>query len=431
MHRRALQTNMLPVYMVSWLHLLQQTLQGVNTTNIAADATDATSTTNITLLLDTLVVLQTCTQQNERNKQLFTSPALEKAGAPVLLLLLVQVCKLVVTVADVASVDDTNDDNSEHVTAVVWSKVARAVARLIATLGTFEEDWMVSDNDSDQKKQTVVASAHATVLALSEIGAVVQLVRLWTAYPTEPCAVASLRCMAIHDSVVQQMVAAGVLERVLQTFQQDKQDNESNIDKERTNEYWAGRTAVIGLVRNLCANDEIKCTLCGGRQSIVVDLIRIMNEALSPDNTRTTTAGTRNHGTLLEHACGVIAAMALRFARNAELLVKNLAVEAIVRSMYKYPDKVPLQRQAALAIRNIVSRDTDLRAAVLQAGAEAALTGVAARHVRCQDEVYAALRDLGIAASLRAAEQDSSGNMVLKDREMFGTRNPNFRPVFE
>jgi hypothetical protein len=178
-------------------------------------------------------------------------------------------------------------------------------------------------------------------------------------------------------------------------------------------------------VRNLCANDEIKSTLCGGRQSVVQELIQIMNSTFR-DKTGV------SHALLLEHACGTIAAMALRISRNATYLVKLGAADEIVRAMNKYPDKVALQRQAALAIRNIVSRATDLCPAVLQAGAQVALTTIAARHQGCQDEVYAALRDLGVPVTMRVAEQDDvTGKMVLRQREMFGERTPHFRAVFD
>ena len=180
-----------------------------------------------------------------------------------------------------------------------------------------------------------------------------------------------------------------------------------------------GLTAVAGLFRNVCANDEIKSKLCVGDKSIVRHLICAM-EAY-PDATK-----------LQEHACATFGAMALRIPKNAEFLIKqNDVVTWIVRAMRKHPNRTTVQRQGALALRNLVSRSTDLRANVLQAGAAEVLKEIAAKHVSCQDEVYAALRDLGLPASMLRVEQDASGQVVMKQTEMFGDRNSNFRPVFD
>jgi hypothetical protein len=403
-HKCALQTTM-PAHMVSWLMLLQASV----------------GTDNLPTVTNMLIIMQRSMQQCERNKQLWTSPRQERSRAPPFLPLLLDI----VTQITQACKDNQLLGQPQQHQPQEWIDLTRSVGSLLTAMCTFEDDWMPASTG-----ETVVASAHATVLALSEMGMTGQLLKLWTLFQDEANVVLAIRCMAIHDSIVQQMVAGGVLERIVELLvvvddesNEHDDSNNDNGDKD-TDQSWAVRTAVIGLVRNLSANDEIKCNLCGGRQSIAPDLIRHMNTALQ-DKTG------RNHGSLLEHACGSISAMALRFGRNAEFLISHGAAEAIVRSMHKYPEKVALQRQGALAIRNIVSRSPDLREPVLQAGAEAALVNIAARHQRCQDEVYAALRDLGIAASLREAEQDSSGMMVFKPRQMFGERNPNFRPVFD
>jgi hypothetical protein len=448
-HRRALQ-QIMPAHMVTWLQLYQVVLSNVVE---LPDAHEQTRAPQRLLLLQNLLVLGHCAiQQCERNKQIWTRLQLpdqqegegdgdgstnSKNIRSLLELLLDTVDGVHEHLSTCTAADNDSCAGEE------WYTVARTVGRFLTSLGTFEESSALpaptADANAPEQGTPVVASAHATVLAMSELGAVHKLLALCRDCPNEPAVVTTLRCMAIHDSIVQTMVAGGVLEIVRACFvNNNDNDGDKNDDNDQdTNDtedadtnaaavkQWALRTAVIGLVRNLCANDEIKSTLCGGRQSIVQELIAIMNSTFR-DKTGV------SHALLLEHACGTIAAMALRISRNAQFLVKLGAADEIVRAMNKYPDKVALQRQAALAIRNIVSRSTDLCPAVLQAGAQVALTTIAARHQGCQDEVYAALRDLGVHVTMRVAEQDDvTGKMVLRQREMFGERTPHFRAVFD
>ena len=175
-------------------------------------------------------------------------------------------------------------------------------------------------------------------------------------------------------------------------------------------------------MRNLSANDDIKTTLCR-RPGVVEQVVHLMQ--------------TYPEAALLqEHACGWIAAAALRQPANAILLVQQAHVHAhIVTAMQHHPTVVPLQRQAALAIRNLVGRATpDVRRAVLdEAATEDALRNVAGRLMPCQDEVYAALRDLGLTVTSVHVQQDEDGQVKVlsRGRPMFGEgNNTNFRPVF-
>ena len=146
----------------------------------------------------------------------------------------------------------------------------------------------------------------------------------------------------------------------------------------------------------------------------------------------------RDHPTavlLQEHACGLTAALALRHPANAAVLVSQAQIPvAIVAAMRRHPDAVPLQRQAALAIRNLVSRSPELRGPVLDmAPTEEALRHVAGKLLACQDEVYAALRDLGLPVTSMHVQHDDDGKVTVRQgRQMFGEEhNPNFRAVYE
>eukprot|EP00977_Amphora_coffeiformis_P000571 scaffold132_cov170-Amphora_coffeaeformis.AAC.50 len=286
--------------------------------------------------------------------------------------------------------------------------VGGPLCRLVAAVCTFD-DFRLTEG------APTVSSAHVNVQSFHQENGVLRLAR-YLQEKKETSAILALRAMAIHDEIVQAMVAVRVLDTSTSLLQRLLSVDTNADDPETTLE---ALTAVAGLFRNVCANDEIKSKLCIGDKSIVQHLICAM-EAY-PDAAK-----------LQEHACATFGAMALRSPKNAEFLIKqNDVVTWIVRAMRKHPNRTTVQRQGALALRNLVSRSTDLRANVLQAGAAEALKEIAAKHVSCQDEVYAALRDLGLPANMLRVEQDASGQVVVKQTEMFGGRNNNFRPVFD
>jgi hypothetical protein len=61
------------------------------------------------------------------------------------------------------------------------------------------------------------------------------------------------------------------------------------------------------------------------------------------------------------------------------------------------------------------------------------LQEVAAKHLECQDEVYAAFREMGIdQAHIFAVQDAETGVVTLKERQAFGQgHNLNFRAVYE
>jgi hypothetical protein len=285
-----------------------------------------------------------------------------------------------------------------------------SACRLLTVVCTF-------DDFAQNQAGPTLASTHANVQAFHAAGAISFLQRLLTMSnpSTRTAVVLALRSLAIHDETVQVMVAGGILDRVNELFANDGASLEL-------------QTACLGLFRNVCANDEIKCRLCTGNQSIVPAIMDTMMSVKPSDGPNNSVS------LLLEHGCGTIAAMALRQPRNAAHLVGHRAGAAIVRAMKLFPDRVTLQRQASLALRNLASRaDENVKQTLLQGRAQQALLEVAARHVGCQDEVYAALRDLGVSVNCLHIQTDASGkSVVLQQREMFGQgNNSNFRAVYE
>jgi hypothetical protein len=337
---------------------------------------------NETLLNNLLSVIYHTCRKCESNKKLWMEETLDKDACLVDLLL---------------------------VTLARWNSLADSVARVIAVVCTFDDFRTAADLG------TTVSSAHAHVYRLAKAGAIPQLYQALVQHSSPPIVLA-LRSMAIQDESVQSMASLGILDKARELLSESTVTTTNEAERKTRTDM---ATAVVGLLRNLCANDAIKCRLCVGDASVVP----MLHEAVTLYP---------HESSLQEHYCAVVAAMALREPQNATCLVQYEAPTCIVAAMEGHPHKGTLQRQAALAIRNLVSRSPELRPLVLQqANVEYALKSIAAQHKTCQDEVYAALRDLGVSAQLMTCQQDEHGNVTLRGTQLFGERNTNFRPDFE
>ena len=247
----------------------------------------------------------------------------------------------------------------------------------------------------------------------------------------------ALRTMAIDNDIVQNMIALGILDTVRDGLKVAGQAATTPDTATSGLTSTLGlATATMGLVRNLCANDEVKTTIC---KSSLPSILQVMQEYLNDDSTSgnhetVKSRRTKGHAVLQEHACGILAAMALRQPQNAHAIVEAGGHISIFEAMRAFPNKVTLQRQGCLAVRNIASRlarmsyDED-KTKLLDAGAEDILQNIAGKHPASAEEAYAALRDLG--CNPQMFQLDEYGNTVKSTTEAFGTVKSNFRPVYE
>ncbi|KAL3793514.1 hypothetical protein HJC23_007254 [Cyclotella cryptica] len=256
----------------------------------------------------------------------------------------------------------------------------------------------------------------------------------------------ALRVLAVNDDIIQTMVALGVLPVVTKALELGCKDiDQANNDKERINSPNPRlASAALGLLRNLCGNDEIKTNLCLGSSdpsspfSTPSSLPHILHAMQLYPST----------ATVQEHACGTLAAMTLRRPGNARAIIDAGGPRCILAAMKRHDMNSSVQRQGALAVRNIVSRllrecpeegdkNKEERAAIrdafLELGAEDTLRNITGCHQGSVDEAYAALRDLGCTVSLVKFNADDVNQLNQVQRTMmFGEKhNSNFRPVYE
>ncbi|KAL3923243.1 MAG: hypothetical protein SGILL_001760 [Bacillariaceae sp.] len=360
---------------------------------------------------------------------------------------------------------------------LVDRKTVREACQLIAILGKFQplaEPSAAKGARLEHQQpggRPLVSAAHANVKELHKAGAVPSLHRI-TKQPlskeseTEEemedvddgtadllCdALAALRVMAIDNDIVQNMIALGILGTVHESLKVVVEQSST----ESVTSCLPLATATFGLVRNLCANDEVKTTICKSSLPSILCVMQNylllaqqqrsqLGEAMVANNNKTR----KGCGNLQEHACGILGAMALRQPNNAESIIGNDVTMTddgvgsnpttptanghvlILEAMKAFPDKVTLQRQACLAMRNIASRLSESdKARILEAGAEDTIQRFAGKHPASSEEAYAALRDLGKTPDMY--DVDEYGNVTNKSAtQAFGKITSNFRAVYD
>lgn len=258
-------------------------------------------------------------------------------------------------------------------------------------------------DDFRQSSGPSIASGHDTVLELSRCGMVFVL-KDWLERASSrlsPTLWTTLRVLAVHDDIVQSMVAAGLLEASMQAF-----IGAEDIDL---------AISLVGLLRNVSANDDIKTTICFHPNVLPCAIETCRMHA--------------DQAQLQEHVCGLFAAMALRKPKNATHILQYGGIDVVITAMSKHVKNAAVQRQGALAIRNLASRSADIeREMMLHQGAQHVLEQAGLTHASCVDEAYAALRDLGCKATKTTIHEDGTTSL---GPQMFGDVQSNFRAVYD
>ena len=294
---------------------------------------------------------------------------------------------------DIAGTDEPSTDG----------QTIEKISKLLTVIGKFQASAEPQPQDGEEP---LVSSAHANVKELHKCGAVHIIHTLAKQCAGVDCKedllcelLSVLRVMAIDNDIVQTMVAVGILETV-----------DAGLQAKTLSPSLAGAT--LGLIRNLCANDEVKTNI---RKKTLASILHAMETHAS-------------HSVVQEHGCGIFAAMSLRQPNNAVAIVEANGIYHILTAMRSFPNKVPLQRQGCLALRNIASRlPAESKQVLLDAGAENVLKGIAAKHQASIEEAYAALRDLGVAAVMYKVDETGKATGT----QMFGSVKSNFRAVYD
>lgn len=242
------------------------------------------------------------------------------------------------------------------------------------------------------------------------------------------CAIMStIRVTCINDEIVQRWVSVGLLKSMQDVLtiagcssltQENKTSNSMCYGEGVKMQLLVD---AMGVIRNICANDDIKTTICQDGRTLPLLLIHGMRHFC-------------NVPMIQEHGCGIIAAMALRSSLNVHRMMSDYEVGSdITAALRCHPTNAKVQRQGALAIRNIACRgDVDVRKVLLDLGVEDLLKDVTGKLSDSVEEAYAALRDLGVQVSMIHYTVDDDGRVIRSGTvQMFGEDKPKFRAIFE
>jgi hypothetical protein len=324
--------------------------------------------------------------------------------------------------------------------------LTESTLRVLTVLCRFDDfSSQATKGQATDNTGMVVSSAHSTVTMLGTMG-IVPLLYSWLLVLKDedvkngPLLLALLQCLrslAIQNEMVTRMVSVGLLDNLQSIFQHycsssNNCDDDGGKQQDETLRLSI-LTALIGLYRNLSANDELKTTLCrSSQQSIVGPLIATLQSlsSIQSSSSKTNIQPTNKIGLtkLQENVCATLGSMALRQPQNAARIVEEFHGHLVILNAMQMSQHSPVvQRQGALAIRNLASRASDTtRQALLDAGAEPILREAA--KLGAVDEAYAALRDLGCHAVLLQSNPETG---ELERRPMFGEKPLQFRPVFD
>jgi len=111
--------------------------------------------------------------------------------------------------------------------------------------------------------------------------------------------------------------------------------------------------------------------------------------------------GFQNHKGICHAGCATLGAVCLRMTDNAQQVVSSGGAEALIQVLRTHKDNAKVSVAAINAMRNIVSRSKHLVEPFLALDVEELLNEVGSIHVGAQDNVKAALRDMGLKVHLK------------------------------
>jgi hypothetical protein len=422
-----------PDFMQAWMKLLDIHCVGGRGSPI-----DPASVSSCRRLLS--VAYWSC-KRSETNKQLWMEQRLHMEDGRVMFLV-DMVLRLLSSVASFVSPAEKGGEPSRGADIDALSSLLFAIYRWITVLCR-------NDFDGSADELPLTASATSRVQQFTSSGLLVAVLRQQLSgvaiegapprtdealptYLADPELLVALlqacRAVAIHNDVVIAMRQEGLVVTVMSLFEQIHLSSPDTIMMD-----LAVLASLIGLFRNLCANDDLKILL--GNRILPALAERFSDLVHEPDCKPTVS--------MLEQFCGLVAALTLRHPGNAHQLVRLGAAETLVDCMRMFPKSPSLQRNAAYAIRNLVSRleqhrdDANVVAVdrrELQELCQPVLVQAARLHADCQEAAYAALRDLGCAnARLSRVVVDPTGQAKLvPGTSMFQPgSNAGFRAVYD
>ncbi|XP_017472416.1 PREDICTED: armadillo repeat-containing protein 6 homolog [Rhagoletis zephyria] len=142
----------------------------------------------------------------------------------------------------------------------------------------------------------------------------------------------------------------------------------------------------LKLLRALGGNDTVKAHIV--QQGVAPIIKQVLEMHMTNEN-------------VVSAALACVATLTLRVKDNSVVFFGTGIAEAIVETLRKHPNNKIIQRNGAWSIRNMVSRSRDQCESWLSYGVEDLLNAAMSSHPSIQQDIKAALRDLGCKVELR------------------------------
>lgn len=179
-----------------------------------------------------------------------------------------------------------------------------------------------------------------------------------------------LKALCVNDDICKKLGSEGGIETVVTML-------DANLGEPRV------AYSLASLLRQLCGNDDNKT--------------RAVDRGLLPVLLKGLRAYKEGNASVAEILLGLLAALTLRNVEGSAMAADLGAFDVIAEVMSEQAGSAPVQRQACMAIRNMVVRNVELRPLALSKGLEALIRTARGKFAKaCDDVGSAALRDLGL-----------------------------------
>jgi hypothetical protein len=179
--------------------------------------------------------------------------------------------------------------------------------------------------------------------------------------------VAALKGCAIQKDVVEQIIKDGGMNLVLAAFREHVSHN-----------VVAARCMM--LIANMAENDDLKKDLCSG------EAYDLMLNAMGMH---------ANDPLVVKCGFAAMASMALRMPENTAIMMEKGAGTLLLEGMRAHPSAAEVNRQAMIAIRNMVCRCPEIAPVLLADDLEELIKTARDSHIKCAEAAFDCLRDLG------------------------------------
>lgn len=157
----------------------------------------------------------------------------------------------------------------------------------------------------------------------------------------------------------------------------------------------------LSLVKVMSRNDDVKVAIVNSE---------LLDQVLDTLNRHSGSAP------ICEATFALIASLSLRNTTHCDIMMKKKAAPLIVYAMQVHPDHAGVQKQACMAVRNLVARTRNHVPAFIECGVEALIRKARQDHQKILgDESHAALRDLDLEVELKERWRGEKTPVMMDD----------------